>query len=111
MSQYDWDFGAPTPSGMGDHDVPLASDRLAGRRVALLVTGGIAAMKTPELARGLRRHGARVTAFASEDAASADEIAALAREVFVPAGLSAVVLGDPSKGARRQARKALEAFR
>ena len=55
MSQYDWDFGAPTPSGMGDHDVPLASDRLAGRRVALLVTGGIAAMKTPELARGLRR--------------------------------------------------------
>jgi len=68
MSQYDWDFGAPTPSGMGDHDVPPASDRLAGRRVALLVTGGIAAMKTPELARGLRRHGAHVTAFASEDA-------------------------------------------
>ena len=68
MNLYDWDFAAPTPSGMGDHDVPLASDRLAGRRIALLVTGGIAAMKAPEVARGLRRHGAQVVAFASEDA-------------------------------------------
>ncbi|MCB1409756.1 MAG: hypothetical protein KDK22_09650, partial [Rhodobacteraceae bacterium] len=53
---------------MGDHDVPAASDRLAGKRIALLVTGGIAAMKAPEVARGLRRHGASVVAFASEDA-------------------------------------------
>lgn len=68
MSLYDWDFGAPTPSDMGDHDVPLASARLAGRRVALLVTGGIAAMKAPEVARALRRHGAQVVAFASADA-------------------------------------------
>ena len=68
MSQYDWDFSAPTPSPMGDHDVPLVSQRLAGRRIALLVTGGIAAMKTPQLARGLRRHGAEVVAFASDDA-------------------------------------------
>ncbi|MCW1931150.1 phosphopantothenoylcysteine decarboxylase domain-containing protein [Pararhodobacter zhoushanensis] len=68
MSLYDWDFRAPTPSTMGDHDVPRASDRLEGRRIALLVTGGIAAMKAPEIARGLRRHGASVTAFASEDA-------------------------------------------
>lgn len=68
MSRYDWDFTAPTPSDMGDHDVPRASDRLAGKRVALLVTGGIAAMKAPEVARGLRRHGAEVVAFASEDA-------------------------------------------
>ena len=49
MSLYDWDFGAPTPSTMGDHDVPAASDRLAGKRIALLVTGGIAAMKAPEV--------------------------------------------------------------
>lgn len=68
MTTFDWDFSAPTPSDMGDHDVPIASDRLKGRRVALLVTGGIAAMKTPELARGLRRHGADVVAFASDDA-------------------------------------------
>lgn len=68
MIRFDWDFSPPTPSAMGDHDVPMASDRLKGRRIALLVTGGIAAMKTPELARGLRRHGAQVVAFASEDA-------------------------------------------
>lgn len=68
MNRFDWDFSAPTPSPMGDHDVPAVSQRLEGRRVTLLVTGGIAAMKTPELARGLRRHGAQVVAFASDDA-------------------------------------------
>ncbi|MBN8291956.1 hypothetical protein JI664_08280 [Rhodobacter sp. NTK016B] len=88
MSIYDWDFGAPTPSSMGDHDVPRASDRLAGKRIALLVTGGIAAMKTPELARGLRRHGASVTAFASEDALNY-----VAREALEWATLGPVVTG------------------
>eukprot|EP00043_Microstomoeca_roanoka_P022543 m.256658 g.256658 ORF g.256658 m.256658 type:complete len:423 (-) comp22248_c0_seq1:1057-2325(-) len=88
MSLYDWDFSAPTPSSMGDHDVPRASDRLAGKRIALLVTGGIAAMKTPELARGLRRHGASVTAFASEDALNY-----VAREALEWATLGPVVTG------------------
>lgn len=68
MTTFDWDFSAPTPSTMGDHDVPHLSDRLQGRRIALLVTGGIAAMKTPELARGLRRNGAEVVAFCSDEA-------------------------------------------
>jgi phosphopantothenoylcysteine decarboxylase / phosphopantothenate---cysteine ligase len=68
MSLFDWEFTAPTSAEMGDHDVPRLSDRLLGRRVALLVTGGIAAMKAPEIARGLRRHGAEVVAFASPDA-------------------------------------------
>ncbi|GAB4276148.1 MAG: bifunctional phosphopantothenoylcysteine decarboxylase/phosphopantothenate--cysteine ligase CoaBC [Pararhodobacter sp.] len=88
MSLYDWDFRAPTPSSMGDHDVPRASDRLAGRRIALLVTGGIAAMKAPEVARGLRRHGASVTAFASEDA-----LRYVAREALEWATLGPVVTG------------------
>ena len=88
MSQYDWDFSAPSLSGMGDHDVPRASDRLSGRRVALLVTGGIAAMKAPEVARGLRRHGAKVTAFASEDA-----LRYVAREALEWATLGPVVTG------------------
>jgi len=88
MSHYDWDFAAPTPSDMGDHDVPRASERLAGRRIALLVTGGIAAMKTPEVARGLRRHGASVTAFASEDA-----LRYVAREALEWATLGPVVTG------------------
>lgn len=88
MSLYDWDFSAPTLSGMGDHDVPRASDRLSGRRIALLVTGGIAAMKAPEIARGLRRHGAHVTAFASEDA-----LRYVAREALEWATLGPVVTG------------------
>ena len=88
MSQFDWDFSAPTPSAMGDHDVPMASNRLAGRRIALLVTGGIAAMKTPELARGLRRHGAQVVAFASADA-----LRYVAREALEWATLGPVITG------------------
>ncbi|MEM7483256.1 MAG: phosphopantothenoylcysteine decarboxylase [Acidobacteriota bacterium] len=52
---------------MGDHDVPRLGDQLAGRHVALLVTGGIAAMKAPLVARALRRQGAAVTAFASRE--------------------------------------------
>lgn len=88
MTLYDWDFSAPTPSGMGDHDVPMLSQRLAGKRVALLVTGGIAAMKTPQIARGLRRHGAKVVAFASEDA-----LRYVARDTLEWATLGPVVTG------------------
>jgi phosphopantothenoylcysteine decarboxylase / phosphopantothenate---cysteine ligase len=86
MTLFDWDFSAPTPSAMGDHDVPVASARLAGKRVALLVTGGIAAMKTPQIARGLRRHGADVVAFASADA-----LRYVAREALEWATLGQVV--------------------
>ena len=88
MTLFDWDFSAPTPSDMGDHDVPPASTRLAGKRVALLVTGGIAAMKTPQIARGLRRHGADVVAFASADA-----LRYVAREALEWACLGQVVDG------------------
>lgn len=62
-----WDLSPPPPSDLGDHDVPRDGDHLAGRRVALLVTGGIAAMKAPLVARALRRQGAEVVAFASEE--------------------------------------------
>ncbi|WFE75234.1 phosphopantothenoylcysteine decarboxylase [Roseinatronobacter sp. S2] len=88
MTLFDWDFSAPTPSDMGDHDVPPASTRLAGKRVALLVTGGIAAMKTPQIARGLRRHGADVVAFVSADA-----LRYVAREALEWACLGQVVDG------------------
>lgn len=64
----DWDFSAPSGSGLGDHDVPLEGEHLVGRRVALMVTGGIAAMKAPFIARALRRQGADVVAFASTEA-------------------------------------------
>jgi phosphopantothenoylcysteine decarboxylase/phosphopantothenate--cysteine ligase len=61
-------FPEPTPSDLGDHDVAREGSHLAGRRVALLVTGGIAAMKIPFVARALRREGAEVVAFTSKEA-------------------------------------------
>jgi len=64
----EWQFTPPPPSGLGDHDVPLEGHHLLGKRVALLVTGGIAAMKAPLIARALRRQGADVMAFTSEEA-------------------------------------------
>ena len=63
-----WHFSPPPPSEMGDHDVPLDGQHLKGKSIALMITGGIAAMKAPLLARALRRQGANVVAFASEEA-------------------------------------------
>jgi phosphopantothenoylcysteine decarboxylase / phosphopantothenate---cysteine ligase len=63
-----WNLTPPPASDLHDRDVPVVGAHLAGKRVALLVCGGIAAMKAPMLARGLRRQGAIVTAFASEEA-------------------------------------------
>lgn len=64
----EWDLSPPAESRLGDHDVPQLGDELAGKRVAMLVCGGIAAMKTPLVARALRKRGASVTAFASVEA-------------------------------------------
>jgi len=68
MSEEGFQFPAPTPSDLGDHEVRREGSALEGARVALLVTGGIAAMKAPLLARALRRQGAEVTAFATTEA-------------------------------------------
>lgn len=63
-----WDFSLPPSSDLGDHDVPLVGNNLLGQNIALLITGGIAAMKTPLIARALRREGANVLAFVSKEA-------------------------------------------
>ena len=57
----------PAPSDLGDREVARDGDALAGVRVALLITGSIAAFKAPMVARALRRQGAAVTAFASSE--------------------------------------------
>ena len=64
---FDWEFQPPASPALGDHDVPLLSRDLEGQRIALLVGGGIAAMKAPLLARALRRRGAEVTAFCTAE--------------------------------------------
>ncbi|MBM4292215.1 MAG: phosphopantothenoylcysteine decarboxylase [Deltaproteobacteria bacterium] len=68
FKQPPWDLSPPRSEPLADHAVPARSDHLRGRRVALLVCGGIAAMKAPLVARALRRRGAEVTAFVSEEA-------------------------------------------
>lgn len=68
MKTFDWDFSPPRSTPIGDHEVEPVSGHLAGHKVALLVCGGIAAMKVPLLARALRRRGAQVVAFCSEEA-------------------------------------------
>lgn len=63
-----WNYAPPTPSALGDHDVPIDGDELSGCRIALMVSGSIAAFTTPYLARALRRRGAIVQAFCSGEA-------------------------------------------
>jgi phosphopantothenoylcysteine decarboxylase / phosphopantothenate---cysteine ligase len=67
LAPAEWDFSPPPAADLGDREVLREGDHLAGRRVALMVTGGIAAMKAPLVARALRRQGAEVVAFASEE--------------------------------------------
>jgi phosphopantothenoylcysteine decarboxylase/phosphopantothenate--cysteine ligase len=64
----DWDFSKPDVSNLGDHDVFADRDNLKDKRVALVLTGGIAAIKAPFIARLLRRYGADVVVYATENA-------------------------------------------
>ena len=64
----DWDFLPPPESELGDRQIALESTHLQHQRIALLVTGSIAAMKAPLIARTLRRQGADVVAFVSQEA-------------------------------------------
>lgn len=64
----DWDFQPPPESELSDRQLALESTHLQHRRVALLVTGSIAAIKAPLIARTLRRQGADVVAFVSQEA-------------------------------------------
>ena len=73
----DWDFQPPSESELSDRQVALESTHLQNKRVALLVTGSIAALKAPLIARTLRRQGADVVAFASPEALRYTTIEAL----------------------------------
>ena len=62
-----WDFSPPPSSDLGDHDVRPFGRHLEGKRVALMISGGIAAIKAPFIARALRKQGATVVAYASRE--------------------------------------------
>ncbi len=55
-------------SGNEDLKVDSIGELLAGRKIALCVTGGIAAIETPKIARHLRRYGASVQAYVTPSA-------------------------------------------
>lgn len=57
-----WDLGDLL---QGDRALAQTSQRLQGKTVALLISGGIAAFRTPALVRELRRAGAEVHTFAT----------------------------------------------
>ena len=62
---FDWDLGPPLA---GDRAVAPSSQTLAGSTIALLVCGGIAAYKAPNLVRHLRKAGADVWVYATPEA-------------------------------------------
>lgn len=64
----DWDLSAPPDSALHDREVAVEGGHLAGKRVALMLCGGIAAMRGPFVARALRREGADVVAYATPEA-------------------------------------------
>jgi len=49
-----------------DLKVEKKSKKLEGKTIALCVTGGIASIETPKIARALRRHGAKVKAYMTD---------------------------------------------
>lgn len=53
---------------MRDLEVKKIDLSLEGKQIALCVSGGIAAIETPKIARHLRRYGATVTAYATPNA-------------------------------------------
>lgn len=87
MSAQPFKFQPPTPSDLGDREVVRDGTALENARVALMVTGGIAAFKAPLVARALRRQGAVVTAFATTEA-----LRYVAREALEWATTQAVVV-------------------
>ena len=59
----DWNLDPPNFSGIADQEVYLTGSHLSGKRIALLITGSIAAYRMPEIIRDLRREGGDVTVY------------------------------------------------
>lgn len=59
---------SPPHVSLGDREVALVNNSLKGEKILLVVTGSIAAIKAPGLARTLRRYGADVDVRVTESA-------------------------------------------
>lgn len=64
----EWNFEPPGETDLDDHAVPRLGDNLAGKKVCLLITGGIASIRGPFIARILRKYGAETVVYATEEA-------------------------------------------
>lgn len=63
-----WDLTGPPPSKLNDRDVTASDSVLDNYSICLGVCGSIAAYKTPDIVRELRKYGADVQAFVSKSA-------------------------------------------
>ena len=65
----DWDLNIikSQQNLLGDHHIYLESTQLKEKKIALLLSGTIAAYQVPEIIRYLRHHGAQTTVFCSEN--------------------------------------------
>ena len=63
-----WDLTGPPANKLKDRDITLTDCSLKNVSVCLGICGSIAAYKTPDIARELRKHGADVQAFVSKSA-------------------------------------------
>jgi phosphopantothenoylcysteine decarboxylase/phosphopantothenate--cysteine ligase len=61
-----WNLEPPPPSELADREIRLTGSHLSGKRVALLITGSIAAYRMPDLIRDFRREGADVVVYVTE---------------------------------------------
>ena len=63
----EWNLEPPDESELKDREVRPLGRHMEGKRVALLITGSIAAYRCPDLVRDLRREGADVRVFATRE--------------------------------------------
>ena len=54
MNEPLWDFMPPPSSDLQDREVPRRGSRLSNKRIALILSGSIAAYRSPDLIRDLR---------------------------------------------------------
>ena len=63
----EWNLEPPPDSHIRDRDILPLGKHLEGKRIALMISGSIAAYRCPDLVRDLRREGAEVQVYATSE--------------------------------------------